>query len=110
MKRNDVLKKHIKDKYGSAPNFIKKEKFPPKHLEIMFGKKDVFQEIEIGLKICAFLNIGAAGLFCRNEISDASAASNNLDNLIKEEYAKLSADKRKKVLEYADDIFKNGTK
>ena len=116
--KSAVLKKYIRDKYGSVHKFSKKEKFPQTDLEIMFDKKDVFHEIGIGVKMCGFLNIDAGRLFCKNEIAAAQNSRNNgananftklsLDDTIKEKYARLDADKRKKILEYANYIFENG--
>jgi len=117
MKKNDVLKKYIINKYGSVSKFLKKEKFPQQHLEIMLDKRDVFHQIGIGLKVCGFLNIDAAKLFCGNEIAaaetggeknqDADMSGWSIDEIIKEKYARLSEDERKKTLEYANDVFEN---
>ena len=115
MKKNDVLKKYIRDKYGSTSKFLKKEKFSHQHLEIMLDKKDVFHEIGIAVKVCCFLGIDASKLFCEKIIASAEKDGNenpepvlSLDDMIKEKYAGLSKDKRKKILEYADYIYANG--
>ena len=112
MKKNDVLKKYIISKYGSISKFLKKEKFPHQHLEIMLDKKDVFYAIGIGVKICGFLNIDAVKLFCENEIAAIESIEKknadtkpSLDDIIKEKYAKLDGEKQKKVIEYANYIF-----
>ena len=116
--RNDILKKYIINKYGSIAKFLKKEKFPPGHLETILQKDDIFNEISMGLKICAALNIDAKKLFCHNEIVETDKLKSeaqkiqdenlSLDDIIKNKYAGLDEDNRKKTLEYANYIFENG--
>ena len=117
MKKNDILKKYILTKYGSVAKFVKKEKFSKQDLDTVFQKDEIFHEIGIGIKVCEVLNIDVEKLFCRNEIfiladnsAENSVASENisLDDAIKEEYAKLSPDERKKALDFADLILENG--
>ena len=119
--KNDILKKYIIDKYGSVAKFIKKERFSSYHLETVFHKNDIFYEIGIAIKICAVLNIDAKMLFCHNEIigrdsiddfedtpAENLSLSVYLDDIIKEKYAGLNKENRKKVLDYASYIFENG--
>jgi len=109
--KNEILRKYIIDKYGSIPKFLKKEKFSQYCLETVLQKNDIFYEIGIGIKICAALNIDAEELFCRNKIIELNnGASENMstDDIIKEKFADLDEDDRKKVLEFADYIFETG--
>ncbi|MCL1858942.1 MAG: hypothetical protein FWF92_06875 [Oscillospiraceae bacterium] len=114
--KNDVLKKYIITRYGSLSKFLKKEKFSPHHLEIVLHKNDIFYEIGIGIKICAVLNIDAERLFCHNEIIELNndfqennpEESLSLDEIIKEKYARLDEERRKKVLDFANYIYENG--
>jgi len=116
MKNNDILKDYIIKKYGSISKFLKKEKFSHQDLETVLQKKDIFREIGIAIKICRFLNIDTAKLFCRHEIffleNEKDNASEDLnkssDDIIKEKYAKLNEEDRKKALDFADHIFENG--
>ena len=117
MKKSDILQKYIIDKYGSIAKFLKKEKFSRQELEIVFQKKEFFHELSIGVKICGVLNIDAVRLFCKNEIAvlengkekELNETSNmSLDDIIKEKYSQLDEDDRKKALDYAEYIFKNG--
>ena len=117
MKKNDTLKKYILTKYGSVSKFVKKENFSKQDLETVFQKNDIFYEIGIGIKVCGGLNIDAEKLFFRNEILvlENKIAENaveliniSLDDAIKEEYAKLSPDERKKALDFANLILENG--
>jgi len=115
---NDILKKYIIKKYGGITKFLKKEKFSPRYLEIMLQKNDVFYEIGIGVKVCAVLNIDAKRLFCDGEIVETDKLENgagekpnenlSIDDIIKEKYASLDEDNRKKALDYANYIFENG--
>ena len=117
--RNNILKNYIIKRYGGIAKFLKKEKFPQCDLETVLQKNDIFYEIGIGLKICGFLNIDAERLFCHSEILELERFEEKpdeniidlslpLDDIIKEKYANLSDDDRKKVLEYADYIFETG--
>ena len=118
MKETDILKKYIADKYGSISKFLKKEKFSYQDLDTVFGRKYTFHEIAVGLAVCGYLKIDAAELFCHNEIVSSETEAENgendkdskksLDDIIKEKYAGLSEDKRKKALDFADYIFENG--
>jgi len=118
MKKGDILKKYIMDKYGSLSKFSKKEKYSPQHLEIMIEKKDVFHEISIGLRVCKFLKIDAGRLFCEKEIVSAENGKNgdeeerfaklSLDDKIKEKYAELDEESQQKVLDYVEYIYENG--
>ena len=116
MKENDILKKYIADKYGSISKFLKKENFSFQGFETALNKKDIFHEIAVGLRVCGYLKIDAAELFCNNEIvsteppnnEDDKESKKSLDEIIKEKYAELSGDDRKKALDFADYIFKNG--
>jgi len=114
MKKNDIMKKYIITKYGSISKFLRKEKFSPQYLEIMLDKKDVFHQIGIGIRVCGFLNINAVKLFCNNQIAltekaekEITDADLSLDEIIKQKYAELDKDKRKKVLDYANHIFES---
>jgi len=113
--KNDILKKYIIDKYGSIAKFLRKEKFPPYSLETVFQKNDIFYEMGIGINICRVLNIDAGKLFCHEEIvelgngkSNDTGSSFSMDDIIKEKYANLNADERKRVSDYTDYIFENG--
>ena len=117
MKKNDILKKYILIKYGSVANFVKKENFSKQDLETVFQKSDIFYEIGMGIKVCDGLSIDAEKLFCRNEIlaldngnaeTPVDSANLSLDDAIKEEYAKLSPDERKKALDFANLILETG--
>ena len=125
---NNILKKYIIKKYGSMAKFLKKEQFSSYHLETVLQKNDVFYEMSIGIKICAVLNIDAKMLFCHNEIVEISeiietvetktetkdnpeeknSSTSPLDEIIKEKYAELNKENRKKVLDYASYILENG--
>ena len=121
--KNNILKKYIINKYGSISKFLKKEQFSPYHLETVLQKNDIFYEIGVGINICAVLNIDAKRLFCYNEIVEISPANEDkneirenpdvksdlsLDDIIKEKYADLNKENRKKVLDYANYILENG--
>ena len=116
--KNDILKKYIINKYGSIAKFLKKEQFSPNRLETVLQKNDIFHEISIGVKICAVLNIDAKMLFCHNKIIEKDKLKNggrenpyenlSLDDIIKEKYANLSEEDRKKVLDFANYIFEIG--
>ena len=117
MKKNDILKKYILARYGSAAKFAKKENFSAQALETVFQKSDIFHEISIGIKLCGVLKIDTGKLFCQNEIlilknesagNTAGLINLSLDDAIKEEYAKLSPDERKKALDFANLILENG--
>ena len=116
--KNDILKKYIINKYGSVGKFLKKTNFPPYQLETVLQKDDIFHEISIGVKICAFLNIDARRLFCGGEIVELDKPDDgglenlyenlSVDELIKIKYLNLSEDDRKKAADFADYIFENG--
>ena len=117
MRNNVLLKQYILNKYGSIAKFLKKEKFSPQDLETVFNNNNIFHEMGMGIKICRALNIDAERLFCHNEIAALKSGSEEnadgslnmpLDDIIKEKFALLSDEKRKKALDYADFIFENG--
>ncbi|MCL2095821.1 MAG: hypothetical protein FWH10_02830 [Oscillospiraceae bacterium] len=117
-KHGEVLKKYITDTYGSLAKFSRKESFSRQRLQIILEKKDVFHELSIGVRVCAYLNIDASSLFCENIITPALKnaeetpdknvpAALPLNDRIKENYFELDGAQRQKVLDYADYIFEN---
>ena len=117
MNKNALLKNFIIEKYGSIPKFLKKEEFSGLDLETVFYKKNIFHEIGIGINLCKFLNFDVVRLFCHNEIvfieniapkEFTEVKTIPADEIIKDNFVKLDAEKRKKVLEYADYLFEFG--
>ena len=115
MKKNDVLKKYIIEKYGSIAKFMKKENFPQQYLDTIFRKADIFHEIGIAIKVCAVLDIDVEKLFCGGEIAEPETGAGNtvenlsLDEAIKEKYVSLNEDAQRKALDYTDFILENGS-
>ena len=65
---SSVLKEFIIEKYGSISKFTRKEKLPRGDVEVILHKADIFNEMNIGMKVCRALRIDAEELFCRGNI------------------------------------------
>ena len=116
MKKNNVLKDYIIQKYGSISKFACKENFSKQSLELLFQKKDFFYELGAVIKICGVLGIDPVKLFCGGEIASIENKKTEeeffsampLDEIIRYKYAMLSEGDRQKTLEYADYILAIG--
>ena len=82
-KKNSIIKEFIIEKYGSISQFTRKEKVPRGDVEIILHKADIFNEMNIGMKVCKALEIDAEELFCRGNIrtTDVSAVPADASNL-----------------------------
>ena len=129
-KKNSVIKEFIIEKYGSISKFTKKEKVPRGDVEIILHKADIFNEMNIGMKVCKALDIDAEELFCRGNIRTTSVSNglteNNSDNLnkidngynivnaglpsddiIREKCLKLGGAEQRKILDFINSILEN---
>ena len=86
-KKNSILKQFIIEKYGSISKFTKKEKVPRGDVEIILNKEAIFNEMNIGMKVCKALDIDAEELFCKGNIRTSDDLA-DLKNVIGEENAK----------------------
>lgn len=135
-KKSAILKEFIIEKYGSISKFTRKEKIPRGDVEIILHKADIFNEMNIGMKVCKALHIDVEELFCRGNIKTADAStlsplsplssvlsdlpdgnsdgSSNItsqnmppDEIIRKKYLKLGEEEQRKILDYINSILEN---
>ena len=116
-RKNAVLKEFIIGKYGSISKFTRKEKVARGDVEVILHKAEIFNEMNIGMKVCKALNIDAEELFFKGNIisktdSNVSSINNVHDNMLSEEIIKakclkLGIDEQKKILDFINKILES---
>ena len=109
------LKEYVIEKYGSINNFLSKlEKSADKsckreNIENILKKPDVFEKMQIGLKVCDGLRIDFIELFANETIRALPEPVKNIgaEESAEEKYSLLSHAAREKTLEYINNILQS---
>jgi len=109
-KKNAILKDFIIEKYGSISKFTRKEKVPRGDVEVILHKADIFNEMNIGMKVCKALDIDAEELFFKGNILSKTAGRTDdmpSEEIIKAKCLKLGAEEQKRILDFINKILEN---
>ena len=120
-KKNSILKDFIITKYGSISKFTKKEQVPRGDVEIILYKDDIFNEMNMGMKVCNALDIDVEELFCRgniriktasqetglNDINNKAYENMSAEEIIKAKCLKLGREEQRKILDFINSILEN---
>ena len=109
------LKEYVVEKYGSMNNFLSKlEKSADKtcsreKIEHIMKKPDVWEKMQIGMKICDGLRIDFMELFGNENIRALPEPVKNTgaEESAEEKYSLLSLAAREKTLEYINNILQS---